>query len=91
MFGQYLKYADVLDGMIKEMQDHAVFMKTDKLETNNGIIYQISCNDYELLEIFAKWYERVEKFEKISKSYFTQNMKETLLEFVGSNQDVPEE
>ncbi len=73
------------------MQDHAVFMKTDKLETNNGIIYQISCNDYELLEIFAKWYERVEKFEKISKSYFTQNMKETLLEFVESNQDVPEE
>lgn len=91
LFGQYLKYADMLDVIMNTLQKHGIFMRTNKLDSNNGIIYQISCNDYELLEIFAKWYERVEKFTNISKSNFTQNMKEVLLDFVSSNQDVPEE
>jgi len=55
------------------------------------MVYQISSNDYELLEIFAKWYEPVEKFEKITKREFTQEMKIKLIEFITTNPEIPEE
>ncbi len=55
------------------------------------MVYQISSNDYELLEIFAKWYEPVEKFEKITKREFTQEMKSKLIEFLQSNPEIPSE
>jgi hypothetical protein len=54
------------------------------------MIYQISSNDYELLEIFAKWYEPVEKFEKITKREFTEEMKIKLLEFISTNPEIPQ-
>jgi len=68
-----------------------VFLKSDKLQTSNGIVYQISCTDHEVLELFAKWYEPVEKFEKITKRDFTAEMKSSLLEFVKSDSLIPEE
>jgi len=68
-----------------------MFFKSDKLINNNGITYQISSNDYELLEIFAKWYEPIEKFEKIIKRDFTQDMKIKLIEFLETNQEIPSE
>ena len=74
-----------------QMQDHALFMKADKLETSNGIVYQISCTDYEVLELFAKWYETVEKFEKITKRDFTEETKKSLLEFVKNDTQIPQE
>ena len=55
------------------------------------MVYQISSNDYELLEIFAKWYEAVEKFEKITKRDFTEEMKTKLIEFLETNPEVPSE
>jgi hypothetical protein len=66
-------------------------LKADKLQNNNGITYQISSNDYELLEIYAKWYEAVEKFEKITKADFTKEMKIKLLEFIQTNTEIPQE
>lgn len=89
LFGQYLAQQEMLDKMIKELQDSGVFLKVDKLSNKNGITYQISSNDYELLEIFAKWYEPIEKFEKISKREFSNEMKSKLIEFVQSNPDIP--
>ncbi len=55
------------------------------------MIYQISCNDYELLEMIAKYYEPVEKFEKITKRDFTQEMKEKLIGFLEKNEEIPSE
>jgi hypothetical protein len=91
LFGQYLKHADILDGMIKQLQEHGMFLKSDKLQTSNGIIYQISCTDYEVLEVFAKWYESVEKFEKITKRDFTDDMKKSLLEFIKTENQIPDD
>lgn len=91
LFWQYLKYQEQLDNIIVQLQQEGIFLKKDLLETNNGIIYQISSNDWELLEIFAKWYETVEKFEKINKKSFTEEMKDTLLAFLVSNSQIPEE
>jgi len=91
LFGQYGRHTDILDNMMKKLQEHGFFMKVDKLTNKNGIVYQISSNDYELLEICAQWYEAVEKFEKITKREFTQEMKITLEEFISTNPEIPEE
>lgn len=90
LFWQYLSYQENFDKILVELQKHGVFCKKDLVETNNGIVYQISCNDWELLEVFAKWHEAIEKFEKISKKAFTEEMKDKLVAFLLSNHEVPE-
>lgn len=91
LFWQYLSYQEHFDTILGELQKHGIFCKKDLVETKNGIIYQISCNDWELLEVFAKWHETIEKFEKISKKAFTEEMKDKLVAFLLSNQQIPEE
>ena len=91
LFGQYLNYQEKLDTMIQSLQEKGYFFKSDKLMNDNGMIYQISCNDYEILELFAKWYEPIAKFQEISKSSFVKEMKEKLLTFLESNEDIPSE
>ena len=51
----------------------------------------MSTTDYEVLEIFAKWYEAIEKIEKISKRDFTQEMKAKLLDFLKNDSQIPED
>ncbi|MEI6118527.1 MAG: hypothetical protein WCP92_04830 [bacterium] len=82
---------DKIDEIISILKQLGVFLKTDKLPNKNGIVYQISSNDYELLEIFAHWYEAVEKFEKITKREFTQEMKIKLIEFIETNPEIPQD
>ena len=89
LFGQFLRYGVLLTMMIKDLVAEGIFLRADVLMNNNGMTYQISSNDYELLEIFATWYEPVEKFEKISKVIFTQEMKGRLLEFLETNSEIP--
>lgn len=89
--GQYMKEQEELNNIVHLLQKKWIFLKTSKQTTNDGIIYQISSNDYELLEIFAKWYEPVEKFEKITKREFTQEMKTKLIEFIKNNPEIPQE
>jgi hypothetical protein len=91
LFGQYLRYQEQFDGMVTILQNAGIFIKTDVLETNNGVVYQMSSTDYELLEIFAKWYESIEKIEKISKRDFTQEMKAKLLDFLRNDSQIPED
>lgn len=91
LFGQFLKHEEIFDMMKKQLAEEWIFIKTDILANNNGIIYQISSNDYELLEIFAQWYEAVEKFEKISKREFTEEMKTKLIEFIETNPEIPQD
>lgn len=89
--GQHLVHEENLDIMTKKLQWGWIFLKTNKLANKNGIVYQISCNDYELLETFAKWYEAVEKFEKITKRGFTEEMKTKLIEFISTNPEIPQD
>ncbi|MCX6824534.1 MAG: hypothetical protein NT085_05435 [candidate division SR1 bacterium] len=91
LFGQYGKHIDILDNSMIKLQEHGFFMKINKLPNKNGIVYQISSNDYELLEIFAQWYEAVEKFEKITKREFTQEMKTKLIECIETNPEIPQD
>lgn len=89
--GQHLAHEETLDAMVKKLQQEWIFLKTDKLQNKNGIVYQISSNDYELLEIFAQWYKAVEKFEKITKRDFTEEMKTTLITFINTNTEIPQD
>lgn len=91
LFGQYLKYQEQFDGMIEILQHAWIFVKSDVLDTNNGVVYQMSTTDYELLEIFVKWYEAIEKIEKISKRDFTLEMKAKLLDFLKNDSQIPED
>jgi hypothetical protein len=91
LFGQYLKYQEQFDGMIEILQHAGIFVKTDVLDTNNWVVYQISTTDYELLEVFAKWYESIEKIEKISKRDFTAEMKAKLLVFLAEDTQIPQD
>lgn len=90
LFWQYLHYQEYLDEIIIQLQQQGLFLKKDLVETNNGIIYQISSNDWELLEVFAKWHEAIEKFEKISKKAFTEEMRDKLVAFLLSDTQIPE-
>lgn len=90
LFWQYLYYQDHFDIMLRDLQKQGIFCKKDLVETNNGIVYQISSNDWELLEVFAQWHEAIEKFEKISKKAFTDEMKDTLVAFLLSDPQIPE-
>jgi len=81
----------MLDHIIQKLQQTGIFLKADKLSNSNGITYQISSNDYELLEIVAEWYEPVEKFQKISKRDFTDEMKNRLITFIETNSEIPSE
>jgi len=90
LFWQYLKYQENFDHLILELQKQGVFIKKDLVDSNNGIIYQMSSNDWELLQIFAKWHEAIEKFEKISKKAFTDEMKDKLVAFLLSDVQIPE-
>lgn len=85
-----MKYQENFDHIILDLQHHGIFLKKDLVETNNGIVYQISSNDWELLEVFAKWHEAIEKFGKISKKAFTQDMKDKLIAFLLSDVNIPE-
>ena len=89
LFGQFLKYEELFDEIKKQLIQEWIFITTSSQKNNDGTIYQISCNDYELLELFAKWYEPVEKFEKITKREFTQEMKNKLIAFLETNPEIP--
>lgn len=91
LFWQYLAQQEILDQEIKKLQQEWIFLKTDTLPNKNGMVYQISSNDYELLEICAQWYEAVEKFEKITKREFTEEMKTKLIEFISTNTEIPQD
>ncbi len=91
LFGQYMKHKEMLDSMVASLQAEGIFLKADKMPNKNWIVYQISSNDYELLEIFAKWYEPLGKFGKITKGEFTQEMKTKLVEFLQTNPKIPQE
>jgi hypothetical protein len=66
-------------------------MGTSSQTTNDGIVYQISCNDYELLKNFAEYAKGIEKINKITKEDQALEYKQSLIEFLENNPDIPTE
>lgn len=91
LFGHFMKYEEDFDMMKRQLAQEGIFITTSSQKNAEGAIYQISSNDYELLQLFAKRYEPVEKFGKITKRDFTQEMKEKLIGFLETNKETPSE
>lgn len=91
LFGQYMKYEEVFDTMQQQLADEGIFINTSKQKSNDGIIYQISCNDYELLRNFSDYAKSIENISKITKEDQALEYKKNLIEFLQTNPDIPQE
>ncbi len=91
LFGKYKENTDIIDEIIGTLSDNWIFVKISTQETNDGIVYQITSSDYELLKIFARFYEPIEKWLEISKYTDTSKIKDELIEFLETNWEIPNE
>lgn len=91
LFGQFLKHEENFDSMKKELAKEGIFISTSIQKTNDGIIYQISCNDYEVLKNVANYTKGIEKIDKIPKYELTLEYKNQLIEFIQTNPEIPQD
>lgn len=67
LFGQYVEHRELFDMKIDHLQKQGLFLQSDVQERPDGLTYQIVVSDYEVLQIWANMYEKIENIEKISK------------------------
>ena len=82
LFGQFLSIWDEIRNIQKILQDEWIFIQISENIQWDKHTYEITSNDYELLEIFAKLYLSVENFSQITKRELTQEAVETLKVFL---------
>jgi len=91
LFGQFLKYEELFETMKAQLAQEGIFISTSVQQNNDGMIYQISCNDYEVLKNFAEYYKSIEKITKIPKYDLALEMKEKIMDFVANNPEIPQD
>lgn len=67
LFGKYMRHEEMFDNIAKILSDEFIFINTSKKITNDGLIYQISITDRELLSAFARHYKDLEITKIASK------------------------
>lgn len=72
LFGQFLSLWDEIKNIQKDLQNNGIFIQISENIQWDKHTYEITSNDYELLEIFAKLYLHVENFSQITKREQTQ-------------------
>ncbi len=82
LFGQFLSIWDEIKGVQKSLQNEGIFIQISENIQWDKHTYEITSNDYELLEIFTKLYLPVENFSKITKREQTQEAIEALKIFL---------
>ncbi len=82
LFGQFLSIWDDIKNIQKNLQNEWIFIQISENIQWDKHTYEITSNDYELLEIFAKLYLPVENFSQITKRELTQEATETLKIFL---------
>ena len=83
LFGQFLSIWDEIRNIQKSLQDNWIFIQISENIQWDKHTYEITSNDYELLEIFAKLYLPVENFSQITKKEQAQEAIEALKTFLG--------
>ncbi|MCF7835161.1 hypothetical protein K9M48_03855 [Candidatus Gracilibacteria bacterium] len=91
LFGQYIKYKEELDSLLKFLQEDGIFISRSIVQNKDGITYQISSSDYEFLGSLAYFYQSIEKIQKILKQETTENIKSELINFLEINDLIPED
>jgi hypothetical protein len=89
LFGQFLKYEQLLDNMKNTLAAQGMFINTSIQKNNEGIVYQISCNDYEILQNIAQYHKGIENINKIPKYDLMLDVKQEIITFVQTNPDIP--
>ena len=82
LFGQFLSTWDEIRNIQKSLQDNWIFIQISENIQWDKHTYEITSNDYELLEIFAKLYLPVENFSQITKREQAQEAIEALKSFL---------
>ena len=82
LFGQFLAIWDEIRNIQKNLQNNWIFIQISENIQWDKHTYEITSNDYELLEIFAKVYLPVENFSQITKRELTQEAVEALKVFI---------
>ena len=67
LFGQFLSIWDEIRNIQKNLQENGIFIQISENIQGDKHTYEITSNDYELLEIFGKLYVSVENFSQITK------------------------
>lgn len=91
LFWAHLAQKEEIDNSIKELNKIWIFVKKDILETNDGIVYQVSGNDYEILQSFSNWHQSIEKINKIPKHDQALEIRDKLIEFIKIDSQIPSE
>ena len=91
LFGKYMEEQDILDDTLNVLAENGLYTKKNIQRTDDGIVYEITSSDYELLQHFARFYEPIEKWLKISKYDDVLNVKKELIEFIKTNPEIPSE
>ncbi len=91
LFGKYMEAQDIIDEMVAVLAENGLYVNKNILRTDDGIIYELTSSDYELLQHFARFYEPIEKWLKISKYDDVLNIKKELIEFIKTNPEIPSE
>ena len=86
LFGQFLSIWDEIKNIQKTLQNEWIFIQISENIQWDKHTYEITSNDYELLQIFAKLYLPVENFSQITKREQTQEAIESLKTFLGKNE-----
>ncbi len=84
LFWSYLKEQQVLDTMLYFLQGKGLFLQKSIIESNDGIVYQISSSDYEVLSWFAQLYKSIAKIDKIPTFDKTIQTKNKLVAYIQS-------
>ena len=84
LFGQFLSIWDEIKNIQKRLQNEWIFIQTSENTQWDKCTYEITSNDYELLEIFSKLYLPVENFSQITKREQTQEAIEALKVFLSN-------
>lgn len=82
LFGQFLSIWDEIKNIQKNLQDEWIFIQISENIQWDKHMYEITSNDYELLEIFDKLYLPVENFSQITKREQAQEAIEALKTFL---------
>ncbi len=91
LFWKYVEKQDIIDENLSVLSENGLYVNKNLQRTNDGIIYELTSSDYELLQHFARFYEPIEKWLKISKYDDVLNVKKELIEFIKTNPEIPSE
>ena len=91
LFGKYIEKQDIIEETLSVLSENGLYVNKNIQRTDDGIIYELTSSDYELLQHFARFYEPIEKWLKISKYDDVLNVKKELIEFIKTNPEIPSE